>query len=320
MASHTHDHAHDGGSYYVGQLSAIGICGALAAVGVLWVASRDMFFLIPVFRTTVLVGGLVLLALVAVRAVSLWIIVGQVRPEHGHDHAHDHDHGHSHHDHDHEGHEHDHDHDHHDHVPAGTPHVHSDAHDHDHGHEHGSAPWRYTLLLLPIVLFLMGLPNKGFSSHRGRTVNPDDVQSASSDPGFLETLCVQAGLAGPQEAPFEVTFQELDQASFYPDKRAFYEGKTVRMKGQFAPSPTGNAKRFSLFRFRMVHCAQDAIRLNMVVDCGQELNTPAFANQWVEVTGRVSFGKKPNGEIITVLTVPADSGVKKVPPDPNYFL
>src|SRR5262249_12016728 len=34
-----------------------------------------------------------------------------------------------------------------------------------HGHEHGWNPWRYIVLLLPIVLYFLGLPNAGLTSH-----------------------------------------------------------------------------------------------------------------------------------------------------------
>jgi uncharacterized membrane protein YcgQ (UPF0703/DUF1980 family) len=118
---------------------------------------------------------------------------------HDHDHAgHDHGHSHDHHDHDrsHEhdhsqggcGHDHEHEHDggcghdHHHHdehvkpasavtgisaqplavVGAAAPvaHTHSHGHSHD-DHDHGWAPWRYVVLLVPIMLYLLGLPSKG---------------------------------------------------------------------------------------------------------------------------------------------------------------
>src|SRR5436305_831344 len=52
------------------------------------------------------------------------------------------------------------------------PHEHTHDHDHDRAghsqhdhdasdHDYGWAPLRYVLLLVPIILFLLGLPNKG---------------------------------------------------------------------------------------------------------------------------------------------------------------
>src|SRR6202023_2261276 len=92
-----------------------------------------------------------------IRAGLLWTSVGARHPNHVHD-AHDHEHVHDH------GHEH-----HHHEGPCPEPaheHAHQDdhpgqAHSHDHDHDHDWAPWRYVVLLVPIMLFLIGLPNKG---------------------------------------------------------------------------------------------------------------------------------------------------------------
>jgi hypothetical protein len=34
------------------------------------------------------------------------------------------------------------------------------VHNHDHDHDHGWAPWRYVVLLVPLMLYLLGLPSK----------------------------------------------------------------------------------------------------------------------------------------------------------------
>lgn len=318
--AHIHDHGDDHNSYYVEQLCAVGVCGALGAIAVLW-WSRDIFFLVPAFRLPVLIGGGVLLLLVAVRAVSLWILVGKARPvvapakDHQH-HDHNHDHAHCDHDHDHANdHAHgDHDHDHHDHDHA-----------HDHGHEHGVAPWRYTILLLPIVLFLLNLPNSGFSGLYGKNVNLDDLEPATGDAkdfgsmGFMEGLCSAAGLKS-QETPIPVTFLELERASNAgEDKRAYYQGKLVKIKGQYFPGATSN-RRFTVFRFWMVHCAADAIKIEVAVECGQDPNTGLRPNQWVDITGRVAFRRYRNNEILAVLMVPDANGIKPADREPNPFI
>src|SRR5262249_27065013 len=110
--------------------------------------------------------------------------------EHAHHHGHDHSHdcGHDHHDHDHPHHHHEHcGHDPgHDagleqeqaiaaeaHAPrelaiTTAPHAQAPApapeHDHGHDHAHGWSPWRYMVLLLPVVLYFMDLPGPGFSA------------------------------------------------------------------------------------------------------------------------------------------------------------
>jgi uncharacterized membrane protein YraQ (UPF0718 family) len=183
--AHVHSHAEDRGSYYLDQLFMIGICGALAGVTIMLYQSNLLKNILhEKFHLWVLGGGLALLALVLVRAVAVWISVDETAaPDHGHGHGHGHDH---HHDHDHDhgpgcGHDHDHPHDH-DHghgpaVPAGPSastavtvapapaaapgHTHGHGHGHD-AHEHGWAPWRYVILLLPVVLYFLILSNPAF--------------------------------------------------------------------------------------------------------------------------------------------------------------
>ncbi|MSQ93576.1 MAG: hypothetical protein EXR98_03360 [Gemmataceae bacterium] len=76
-------------------------------------------------------------------------------PACGHEHApgeacgHDHSHEHSHEHHAHEHH-------------IGKAHVEPD-HDEAADHDHGWAPWRYVVILVPIILFLLGLPNRQLS-------------------------------------------------------------------------------------------------------------------------------------------------------------
>jgi uncharacterized membrane protein YraQ (UPF0718 family) len=143
------------------------------------------------FHLWVLVGGLSLLAIVLIRAAAVWRSVdetagaepaSEAEPghvhgpgcDHDHDHSHDHSHGHSH-GHDHGGH-----------APpvpasgglslalagAGAPaaaaaagHAHSHAHSHD-DHDHGWAPWRYVVLLLPVVLYFLVLSNPAFNNEQ----------------------------------------------------------------------------------------------------------------------------------------------------------
>lgn len=161
-----HDHHHHiDAAYYTEQLCTIGICGAMGAVAVVMARDKDLMGLIlsPTFHPYVFWGGVVLLVTVAVRAVCVWKTVGANAHAHEDHHHHDHDH-----EHDccgeHAGcasHDHDHSHDHHhEHNP---PH-HAPAHSHE-GHDHSWSPWRYAVLLLPIVLFFLKLPNKGFSEN-----------------------------------------------------------------------------------------------------------------------------------------------------------
>jgi hypothetical protein len=185
---HVHEHHHN---EYLEQICTLAICGALGVVTILmWRQGMLNYILAPKFHQPLLWGGIALLVLVVLRAVSLWAAVGQRAANHNHNHNHAHEHAHDHdhacgHDHCHEhehGHEHAHEHEHghehaHEHEHA---HSHHD-HNHDHGHDHSWNPLRYTLLLLPIVLFALNLPNQGFSAaYAGNQSGAQDLDLGTS--------------------------------------------------------------------------------------------------------------------------------------------
>ncbi len=189
-----HVHDEEGSSYHLEQLCTIGVCGALAGVCIMlwWVFNYGTppppprqpmirVMLADKFHLPVLLGGLALLVLVVIRALAVWRATGQAKApvhSHNHDHVHEHDLGHEH------GHAHaitaDHA------ItaeprPAGSgcdehAHEHAAGHSHgngdDHGHDHGWSPWRYIMLLLPVVLYFLGLPDKLPSEE---AVNPGEL-------------------------------------------------------------------------------------------------------------------------------------------------
>jgi uncharacterized protein len=177
-------------AYYLDQLFTIGVCGALAGVTIMLWRSGLSKMLAEKFHIWVGLGGLSLLALVVVRAVSLWRSVDESAEEpadHGHSHGHAHGEGAAC-EHDHgitteRGHSHGHDH-----IqpqttggslslaltpaaPIGHSHSHGDGADHDHGY----APWRYIVLLLPVALYFLILSNPAFDrAPNDRPSNPLD--------------------------------------------------------------------------------------------------------------------------------------------------
>jgi uncharacterized membrane protein YcgQ (UPF0703/DUF1980 family) len=166
---HDHHHGGDVSTYYVEQLCTIGVCGAFGAVAIMLYSRNTLrIFLDPKFHPFVLGAGIALLVMVAIRAVSVWQTAGGAA-DHNHDHCHghdcSHDHEHDHHDHDHE-----------------QGHDHAHVHSHDHGHDHSWNPWRYAVLLLPIVLFFLNLPNQGFSSDwfKSRAVDLEKVTTTNA--------------------------------------------------------------------------------------------------------------------------------------------
>jgi uncharacterized membrane protein YraQ (UPF0718 family) len=173
--SHSHSHAHDEdrSSYYLDQLFMIGVCGALAGVTImLWQSGVLNTMLHQKFHIWVALGGISLLAIVFLRAVAIWRSVDEQEEPHEHGPGCSHDHGPEHH-------------------PGGGSgptavqpapggggaalalvpapthsHAHSHSHSHSHGdgHDHGWAPWRYVVLLLPVVLYFLVLSQPSFGT------------------------------------------------------------------------------------------------------------------------------------------------------------
>jgi hypothetical protein len=317
-----HDHSHgDRNAYYLNQLFTIAVCGLLGGVAVMlwfralrpegmlsllrhpsgaeleshleWFRPDGMLskMLHPKFFLWVLLGGLALLVLVVIRAIAVWRSVDEpiTVPEHTHEHDHcGHDHGPCDHHHEHE-------------------HSHDHGHDHDHDHEHGWAPWRYVVLLLPVVLYFLNLPNQGFSADAGGGLNLADFKAPDS--------VRSTGTA-------TVGFAELQQASLTLESRDYYEGKTITLTGQYSGN---DPKRFTLVRYKIACCAADAVKLNAVImidpESPEKVDPDAYRNKWVEVRGRVHFFQKPgSNEYITALILyptkdePLRQLVKPIPP------
>jgi hypothetical protein len=331
-----HDHHHHDDNYYVDQLCLIALCGAYGAIAVsLYLWNRQMLALLvgPQFHQYVLWGGVALLIMVVTRAAVLWISVGrkvQTVPathEHSHEHAHDHEH--------HQHHHGDHDHDHH-HEHGGAcehHHHHHHHHEHDHdlthahapsaddGHSHDSAPWRYVVMLIPVLLFLLGLPNKapGVGRVHTKVDTTEDAQRyagalMAGGPNLFNTVGIAAALKQEERLdPVEMDFKALESAASIPSAREALKGKAVRVRGQFAPS---SDRVFSLVRFRIQCCAADRIQVNVPIVSKEPL-PPLKQSEWVEVTGKVEFRIPPGQQAYTtVLTVPQSRYIRPTDPDP----
>lgn len=134
-------------SYFAEQLCTIGVAGAYALVmtAMWWQTWHTikagtgeytlLMVLAPWIQHVVVAGSVVLFVLAVLRAIGVWRAAGQIHSHdhHHHDHEHTHDHGHDH------------------------AHNHAHDHAHDHGHSHGWSPWRYAVLLFPLLLFFLPL-------------------------------------------------------------------------------------------------------------------------------------------------------------------
>jgi hypothetical protein len=280
---------------------------------------------------------------------------------HQHEHSHDcgHDHGH-HHQHEH-SHEHGHDHGHeagveqeqaitasapaprelaittapHSHAPAPAP-----AHDHGHDHAHGWSPWRYMVLLLPVVLYLMDLPGPGFSSDYVETrlshMQVEDtglwgidlpargatsiaLMQAPAGQGPLQATALLATLLQRDEKPIPLEFQELKNAAFLPAQRQYYDGKIGRLLGQYVKGSSDST--CSLVRIKMQCCAADAQPLNVVIISPVKLS--GFEPlQWVEIEGRIQFRKRRDHaeEYLPVLQIDGPHKITPANPPKNPYI
>jgi len=310
--AHEHHH-HHGESYYLDQLCTIGACGLLGGITLLmW--KTDLLFagkfetplLAPQFRIPVLLGALALLIVVVVRAVALWVQVGKRKAAanaHGHVHSHDHEHDHEHCEHEHHEHcEHGHHHAHsHDHPVHDHAHDHSHHHDHDHGHDHGFAPWRYAVILLPLLLASLLL----YYHYQGLelTYSKDRILGML---GKAEEIEAGESVATKSEIPLR--FDELAVAAALPSKRKNYEGHVGKLKGKYQPITD---RDFTLFRLKITCCASDAIPLKVRIVSSEPLPQDLAPGDWIEASGQIQFRKIVGKDEYMPVLLTSPAGVKK---------
>jgi hypothetical protein len=285
---HVHS-AEERNVYYLDQLCTIGFCAALGVVQILLYHYRVLdIILAQKFHVAVLWSGIVLTALAVLRAVALWFEAGKLT-------VHDHAQGCCEHDHDHEGDAgpHEHHHDHHDHA-----HEHDAAHvqeENDCGHSHGWAPWRYAILLLPILLFLMGMPWPAPAA---------PVEEVPDEPGVLL-----------------LDFRDLNDAVDSPRDRKDLQGKTIRVKGMFGP--LNDPARFQLYLLKMTCCFADAypVPLKGVFISPEALPVEKYRSQWVYVTGKVEFVQNPGSkDYVALVHLRTKEDVRHAVPASNPYL
>jgi hypothetical protein len=311
MHNHDHEHGQDTDTYFLDQLCLIALSGAFAGVCLtlyFWQPQMLELMLAQPFHKFVLWSGIALAVLVVIRAVALWQEAGQQWNRHDHAYGHEHvlEHAHSHHHHDH-AHEHD--------------HVHADC-----GHDHGWAPWRYVVLLLPIMLYLVGLPSK-LPPVQGSTVAValdlnEEAQAYAAMVGLGAAPLEQASLVAAAliEDINPISFKELEASGYEPVNREYWKGKTVQVLGLFSPDFNKNGF-FNLRRYRMQCCAADKIAVDIPMFCKESLNSIP-PGEWVLVTGRVAYREIPrgSGRFIGGLQVPRLRNIQKSDPDPRPYI
>jgi hypothetical protein len=299
---HTHASAEERQAYFIDQLCTIGICGALGVIMILLFRGNALSSILnPKFHAPVMWGGVSLVVIVAVRAIAVWFASS----------GHNHDHAHGEHEHEHEGCSHDHGHEHCDHDHA-HEHEHGQAHDHghehqhhhdhnhangsgnDHGHSHSFAPWRYAVLLLPVVLYFLNIPGR-----------------AGEEEKFADNIPT-------------LDFKEVERAGSTQESRERWEtdakeGKKGRLKGKFF---IRGDKVFQLVREKVTCCAADAVPLNVPVFCNEQVHAEDLQGRWVSVVGTVKFKQLPGSdEWHPFFEVEKAADIVKMKgPDPNPFI
>lgn len=251
-------------------------------------------------------------------------------PAHGHSHSHSHSHGHSHsHASDHEqgqavlaesrafGH-----------IPSAPAPSHGHSHSHGDGdHEHGWAPWRYIVLLVPIIFFMLGIPNRepqlGASGFTIETHDPKEESiygvtltglSGEFLGAFGPLLARQASDAIASKFDY-YNVKEIESWGTNAADREYFKGKAIQVRGQYIPR---NDRFFEVGRFKIQCCAGDAIPIRIPV-VAKEPVSGFKAQDWVEIVGRVEF-REAAGEHKTVIIVGKASQIKKCNPDLNPYV
>jgi hypothetical protein len=176
--------------------------------------------------------------------------------------------------------------------------CHHDSGGCDHDHEHAWKPGRYIFLCLPIMLYLLHLPNQGFSS-----ATPLDVEE------------LDHAVVGKQGEIINLGFREMEKWAFNQYQREFFEGRKGRIIGQFIPL---NDRSFTLVRFVRKCCAADVIPLGAAIICPEPV-THIEKMKWVEITGEIQFRKRRGREeYVPVLKLQSRNDVQPAdePSDP----
>jgi len=313
---HDHHHGESTCNYFTEQLLTILVCGLLAFAAIQMYRTDRLGFLADRFHEPVLYGGIGVLVLVVLRSIAVWKEAGEMQANMiacEHDHAHtdecNHHHGHSH-----------------------GP---DEAHDHEHSHDMSWMFARMLILVFPVLLYFIGLPNTGFSQSRQiemvgheSALGADTLKALAKDADVVEApktvngatmrvLKSKTGLkiretipSGGGEPIFELIsgeakyrkFAELNNAALDEGQRKYMEGETVIIEGRFRRLED---KQFTLFRMKMTCCAADTVPLKVRIIVPQALSR--FEDfQWVRVKGQLQFLQVPGQDRFMPVIMVAD--------------
>ncbi len=269
--THAHEHAHHGSSYYLEQACTLVACGALGLVVVLLNFQKTpdnqkvLSLLLANYLHPFLVGsGIAILLIVGLRGTFLGLsALGAARQNHSL--------------------------------------IHNESCGHQHAPDHGWSPMRYLVLCLPVMLFLLGLPNEGFRSARAVQIEEleREVTEKHGDVVYLD-------------------FMEFYNSAYNTVDREFLKGRTGVLKGQLAHGNSPNV--LSLVRFKRGCCPADAIPLFVAVVSPERISE--IKNMaWVEVTGQIQYvRRKGRDQEIPVLKLGSLKDIVLTSSEVPYFL
>jgi hypothetical protein len=338
--AHLHFHGEESvRNYFTEQLLTILVCGLFGYAAIQMYRNNMLGFLTEPFRFPVLLGGIGILVLVVIRAISVWHEAGQLQGmTHSHakgcseDHVHTAECNHSSEMHD---------------DPDHT------AEDHVHSNELSWVFARMLILIFPVLLFFMGLPNSTFSmdyqlalaydkndtalgaellKELAKEIDPTKTKQLPPlpDGSAVRQIVTKTGLTLREITPpnggepkyeqivgegTRMKFNDLKGAAFDVGKRESLQGQTVILEGRF--KRLGD-KEFSLFRFKMACCAADATPLKVRIVVPQALSNYNDGD-WVEVKGQIQFRKPPGQDhYIPVIMVGDINDIRKKQPLNEY--
>ena len=177
-------------------------------------------------------------------------------------------------------------------------------------HNHGWAPWTYAILIIPAVLFFLGLPEDGYAK-RG-------AKNYELDPTVYQKCVAFAHLTGGMVFPelnrsekVHLRFSDMVVIASRESSRRHYEGKTVTLRGMFVGIP-GKDMEFTLKRVKVTCCGADATMLQSRIVSTTPL--PRFREEeWVEIEGQLSFAKVAGrDEYVPVIQLPDKESVRSI--------
>jgi putative membrane protein len=179
---------------------------------------------------------------------------------------------------------------------CGHDHGHDHSHE-QHSHTHEVSLWRLIVVSFPLMLLMAGLVPTRLSAQSLANRMSDQQRMAAGM--AIESLPAGRNI---KDAKFmTATMVELVQASRDPSLREMWESsekpRAAIVKGQLMRTSYPN--RYQLHREKMTCCAQDAVPVMILVAGNPDKSWPH--NEWLEVSGPVSFQKDPTGGFTAVL-------------------